>query len=356
MNTILTQWDTSHGFAAKAAGRGVDSATHQVRAGEPAAYNPGVHAFYSDHFVLPLPAGHRFPMAKYRLLRERVATELPEVTLSEPEPAALGQLALAHAPDYVDRVVRGALDPLEVRAIGFPWSPAMVERSRRSVGATIAACRAAALDGVAVNLAGGTHHAHSARGAGYCVFNDAAIAARLAQADAAHQRRSLPVAIIDLDVHQGDGTAQILAGDASVFTLSLHGASNFPFRKQASDLDVALPDGTSDDAYLSALDDALAVLRSRFTPRFIIYLAGADAHCDDRLGKLALSSNGMAARDRRVFEFASELDVPIAVAMAGGYGRDISTTVDVHFSTVRTALSFWLGRRAAVCRKRAGNA
>jgi acetoin utilization deacetylase AcuC-like enzyme len=295
-------------------------------------------------------------MAKYRLLRERVAAELQDVTLLEPEPATLGQLALAHDPDYIDRVVRGTLEEPEVRAIGFPWSPAMVERSRRSAGATIAACRAAALGGVAVNLAGGTHHAHSARGAGYCVFNDAVIAARVVQADAAHQRRTLPVAIVDLDVHQGDGTAQILAGDASVFTLSLHAASNFPFRKQTSDLDVALPDGTSDDVYLSALDDALAELRSRFTPRFIIYLAGADAHAGDRLGKLALSSNGMAARDRRVFEFAAGLDVPIAVAMAGGYGRDISTTVDVHFRTVQTAFAFWLERGTPLRRHRAGNA
>ncbi len=223
----------------------------------------------------------------------------------------------------------------------------MVERSRRSAGATIGACRAAAVEGVAVNLAGGTHHAQRDRGAGYCVFNDAAIAARVVQADSARTRRQARVAIVDLDVHQGDGTAQILAGDASVFTLSLHGARNFPFRKQASDLDVALPDGTADDAYLTALDAALAELQRRFDPQFIIYLAGADAHEDDRLGKLALTMGGMAARDQRVFDFAERLSVPIAVAMAGGYGRDIETTVAIHLQTVRAARDAWLRRRYA---------
>jgi acetoin utilization deacetylase AcuC-like enzyme len=300
-----------------------------------------VQAFYSDHFVLPLPEGHRFPMAKYRMLRERVESELTAVALLEPEAASPGQLALAHAPGYIERVLHGGLAPAEVRAIGFPWSPQMVERSRRSAGATIAACRAARTQGVAVNLAGGTHHAQRARGAGYCVFNDAAIAARVLQSDAASSRRILPVAIIDLDVHQGDGTAEILAQDESVFTLSIHGATNFPFRKQRSDLDVALPDGTRDSEYLHALDRALEELCQRFDPGFLIYLAGADAHEDDRLGRLALSSAGMAERDRRVFALAAQLGVPIAVAMAGGYGRTIETTVDVHLNTVREAFEAW---------------
>ena len=268
------------------------------------------------------------------------------MSLHEPEPATQGQLALAHSPQYIERVLEGTLDAAEVRAIGFPWSPGMVERSRRSAGATLSACRVAVIEGVAVNLAGGTHHAQHARGAGYCVFNDAVIAARVLQSDMAAARRSFPVAIIDLDVHQGDGTAQILAGDASVFTLSIHGATNFPFRKQASDLDIALADGTTDGPYLAALDEALIQLRQRFQAQFIIYLAGADAHEGDRLGKLALSSAGMEARDRRVFGFAEALGVPIAVAMAGGYGRDIATTVDVHFSTVRTAHDAWRRRQA----------
>jgi acetoin utilization deacetylase AcuC-like enzyme len=173
------------------------------------------------------------------------------------------------------------------------------------------------------------------------VFNDAAIAARVLQADAASSRRILSVAIIDLDVHQGDGTAEIFAADETVFTLSIHGATNFPFRKLRSDIDVALPDGTGDAAYLEALDRSLGELRRRFEPGFVIYLAGADAHEEDRLGKLALSSAGMAERDRRVFEFAAGLGVPIAVAMAGGYGRAIATTVEVHLNTVRAALAAW---------------
>jgi len=304
-----------------------------------------VKAFYCDHYVLPLPAGHRFPMAKYSRLRTRVAEELDDVALIEPDAATEGQLALAHAPDYVERVATGALEAAEIRAIGFPWSPAMVERSRRSAGATIGACRAAAVEGVAVNLAGGTHHAQRDRGAGYCVFNDAAIAARVMQADSARMRRHLRLAIIDLDVHQGDGTAQIFAHDDSVFTLSLHGERNFPFRKQTSDLDVALPDGTTDDLYLAALEAALAELRRRFTPQFIIYLAGADAHGDDRLGTLALTFNGMARRDRRVLDFAEALDVPIALAMAGGYGRELETTVALHLQTVGAARDAWRRRR-----------
>jgi len=308
---------------------------------------PPVKAYTSDQFVLPLPAGHRFPMDKYRRLRERVREELPDVHLVEPEAATSGQLALAHAPEYIDKVVGGWLDAAELRAIGFPWSPAMVERSRRSAGATIGACRAATVDGIAVNLAGGTHHAQRARGAGYCVFNDAAIAARVIQSDLAATRRQTRVAIVDLDVHQGDGTAQILAGDASVFTLSLHGASNFPFRKQVSDLDIALPDGTADAAYLTALDAALQEMQRRFEPQFIIYLAGADAHEDDRLGKLALTQDGMAARDRRVLDLAELLDVPIAIAMAGGYGRDIETTVAIHLQTVCAALDAWARRQRA---------
>lgn len=305
-------------------------------------------AFYSDHFVLPLPDNHRFPMPKYARLRGRVARELPEVRLLEPPAATIGQLALAHDADYIARVTEGRLDAAELRAIGFPWSPAMVERSRRASGATIAACRAAMAAGVAANLAGGTHHASRARGAGYCVFNDTAIAARVVQADAARSRRRLRVAVIDLDVHQGDGTAQILANDDSVFTLSIHGERNFPFRKQASDLDVGLADGTGDAEYLDRLDAALATLERRFAPELLIYLAGADAHENDRLGKLALTLGGMRARDERVFAFAGRLAVPIAVTMAGGYGRDIDVTVELHLQTIRLACRAWRERRTCV--------
>lgn len=277
-------------------------------------------------------------MAKYGALRNRVASELPQIELLQPEAASDGQLALVHEADYIARVARGDLTAQEQHVIGFPWSREMVERSRRSVGATIAACRAARREGIAVNLAGGTHHAHAGGGQGYCVFNDAAVAARVLQADA-----PVKVAIIDLDVHQGNGTAAIFARDPSTFTLSLHGASNFPFRKESGDLDVALPDGTGDDAYLAALDAALETMLRRFDPGFLIYLSGADAHEDDRLGRLSLTSAGLRTRDRNVFELARRLRVPIAVAMAGGYGRDLQTTVAIHLNTVAEAFSHSLG-------------
>ncbi len=301
--------------------------------------------FYSDRFVLPLPSGHRFPMAKYRLLRERVELELPDVALCEPAPASDGELALAHEPQYVQKVVTGDLTAREQRVVGFPWSEALVARARRTTGATIAACRAALTERVAVNLAGGTHHAHADHGQGYCTFNDAAVAARLMQGEASRRRTLMRVAIVDLDVHQGNGTAAILGSDAGIYTLSLHGERNFPFRKERSSRDVALPDGTGDEAYLAALDMALAQLAQVMVPRLVIYLAGADAHMDDRLGKLALSTAGMRARDERVLAFARDCDSAIAICMAGGYGRSIDTTVAVHFNTVEAALLSWRERQ-----------
>lgn len=291
-------------------------------------------AFTSDRFVLPLPEGHRFPMAKYRRLRERIERELPDVSLHEPEAATDGVLALAHAPDWIERLSLGRLTEPEQRAIGFPWTPAMVERSRRSVGATIAACRAALEDGAAVNLAGGTHHAGPARGEGFCCLNDVAVAARLMQAE----RRARRVAIVDLDVHQGNGTAEILRRDPSVFTLSIHGARNFPFRHRCEgDLDVDLPDGTGDDAYLDALGGALRALAERFVPDLLIFLAGADPYEGDRLGRLSLSIAGLAERDRRVFAFARVRGLPVAVAMGGGYCPEIERIVEIHLGTVRAA-------------------
>ncbi len=302
-------------------------------------------AFYSDHFVLPLPDGHRFPMSKYRMLRRRVEVELPEIELELPNAATDRELTLAHDPAYIARVTGGGLTAKELRAIGFPWSEPMVERSRRSVGATIAACRCAMLDGVAVNLAGGTHHAHSDKGQGFCVFNDAAVAARVLQAD--EGGRHLKIAIVDLDVHQGNGTAAIFADDDSIFTLSLHGASNFPFHKESGDLDVSLADGTGDDIYLAALDKALDEMLNRFDPGFLIYLSGADAHEHDRLGRLSLTSAALRARDASVFALARRLRLPVAVAMAGGYGRNIETTVDVHLNTVAEAFAHFLNVRRA---------
>ncbi len=294
-------------------------------------------AFSSHRFVLQLPAGHRFPMQKYARLHARVASELSaEVRLVEPQPSTDGELALAHDPRYVARLSDGTLSRAEQQAIGFPWSEAMAERARRSVGATVMACRAACSDGVAVNLAGGTHHASASRGEGFCCFNDFAVASRLMQAE----RRARRVAIVDLDVHQGNGTASILATDDSVFTLSLHGARNYPFSKSTSDLDVALADGTGDDEYLAALDSALVALDQRFDPDLLLYLAGADVYEKDRLGRLALTKPGIAERDRRVFQWAARRRLPVAVAMGGGYCNDIDDIVDIHFETVRQAAGY----------------
>ncbi|MFN6997326.1 MAG: histone deacetylase [Aquincola tertiaricarbonis] len=304
-----------------------------------------MQAYYSDHFVLPLPSGHRFPMPKYRLLRNRVEAEAAGVVLAEAIAATDGELALAHTPHYVTSVVEGLLSAAEQREIGFPWSPAMVERARRSVGATICAARTALREGVAAQLAGGTHHAYAHKGSGFCVFNDAAVAARLMQAEEhRHHRRLLRVAVIDLDVHQGNGTASIFADDDSVFTLSLHGARNFPFRKEASDLDVELPDGCADDEYLAALDSALATLWQRHQaalPGLVFYLAGADPHEGDRLGRLKISAAGLAERDRRVLTACRERGVPVAISMAGGYGRVIDDSVAVHLQTLREAQRQW---------------
>ncbi len=311
-----------------------------------------MQAFFSDHFVLPLPPGHRFPMEKYARLRERVAGELPQVVLAEAMPADDVMLGRVHTLEYVRRVSAGALDPKEQRHIGFPWSPQMVERSRRSTGATVAACRAALVDGVAANLAGGTHHAYADRGEGFCVFNDAAVAARTMQAELGPGTR---VAIIDLDVHQGNGTAAIFEHDASVFTLSLHGEHNYPFRKASSDLDVGLPDGCGDDAYLVALGHALTDLFAQFTPTLVIYLAGADPLENDRLGRLALTHDGLLARDRRVLTACAERGLPVAIAMAGGYGRDIEQSVAAHFATIRLASQFQRACRRA-CPASAGGA
>ncbi len=310
-----------------------------------------MQVFYATQFVLPLPAGHRFPMAKYALLRDALARE-PDIRLRLAEPASDGELALAHTPAYIDAVVHGALSAAQQREIGFPWSPAMVERARRSVGATVQAFRVAlAGEGVAANIAGGTHHAYPDKGSGFCVFNDVAVAARLLQAEwarrgAAQRARPLRVAIIDLDVHQGNGTARIFRDDPSVFTLSLHGARNFPFRKEPSDCDVELPDGCGDAEYLEALEWALGELERRFAADAVLYLAGADPHEGDRLGRLKLTDDGMEARDRRVFEWAWQRRLPLAMAMAGGYGHDIATTVRVQCNTYRVALAYWRRWRA----------
>ena len=296
--------------------------------------------FYTDHFVLPLPEGHRFPMRKYRLLRERLlcSGRFYEKDFLIPPAATDAQLLRAHEPDYLRRVLSGELSAAELREIGFPWSPEMVERSRRSSGATLAAARAAlAGSGCAVNLAGGTHHAQAGKGSGFCVFNDAAVAARALQVEDGLGQ----IAVIDCDVHQGDGTAAIFEGDASVFTFSIHGEKNFPARKQRSDLDIGLPDDSGDDAYLVALDGALSHVFEQVQPGLVIYLAGADPYAGDRLGRLALTKAGLLERDRRVLEACRVAHVPVAIAMAGGYADVIEDIVDIHTATVMLATDLY---------------
>lgn len=298
--------------------------------------------FYAATSLQTLPAGHRFPMGKYEILRQRLAAELPQLELQLADPASDGELALVHTPAYVQAVVKGELSASAQREIGFPWSEGMVERARRSVGATVSAARLAMQQGIAANLAGGTHHAYADKGSGFCVFNDVAVAARLLQTEAARTgKQALQVAVIDLDVHQGNGTARIFRQDPSVFTLSMHGAKNFPFRKEESDLDIDLPDGCSDGLYVSQLQDALAQLEARCSPDVVFYLAGADPHEGDRLGRLKLSFEGLMERDRMVFEWAWRRRVPLAMAMAGGYGREIADTVQVQINTFSQALSAW---------------
>lgn len=304
-----------------------------------------MRAYYADHFVLPLPPGHRFPMQKYRLLRDAIVAELPEVRLEQAPVATEGELALVHTPAYVDAVLQGTLSRAQQREIGFPWSPAMAERARRSVGATVAAARDALREGVAANLAGGTHHASADTGSGYCVFNDLAVAARLMQAEWHRlHRRVLRVAVIDLDVHQGNGTAAIFRDDPTVYTLSMHGAKNFPFRKVPGDLDVDLPDGCTDEPYLAALDAALTQLwhdHGDQPPGLVLFQAGADPHEGDRLGRLKITAAGLAERDRCVFAACRSRGIPVVLTMGGGYGHVIEDTVAVQLQTYREAVASW---------------
>lgn len=295
--------------------------------------------YYHDHFDFYLPEGHRFPLQKYRLLREALqASGLAHPDQVIPGSAATTeQLALAHTREYIDKVDYGGLSEKEVRRMGFPWSPELAERSRHSVGSTIAACRTALVAGMGVNLGGGTHHACADHGQGYCVYNDVAVAARVMQ----QEKRVDNVLVVDCDVHQGNGTASILQGDDSIFTFSIHGQKNFPFRKEASDLDIGLPDNTGDDEYLETLDGALMHIESRFTPDLVIYLAGADPYQGDSLGRLALSKAGLLARDRLVFEKYLEQGIPLAVVSSGGYAKNVGDIVEIHLATLKAGLEIF---------------
>jgi acetoin utilization deacetylase AcuC-like enzyme len=288
-------------------------------------------AFYSDTFVFPLPGKHRFPLGKYSQLRQRIVADglVPPLELCVAPPATDEQLLLAHQEAYLRRAIEGRLDIKEVRRIGLPWSPELVTRARHSTGGTLAACRAALEEGLAANLAGGTHHAAYDRGQGYCLFNDVVVAAR------AVGRRAL---VIDCDVHQGNGTAALARDDLSIFTFDIYSESNFPLHKEPSDLDLPLPDGTGDDDYLAALEAGLDLALDLARAEVAFYLAGADPYEGDSLGRLALSKAGLAARDRLVLERCRAAGLPVAVLMAGGYGRRVEDTVDIHLATVRTAV------------------
>lgn len=291
----------------------------------------------SARYTFPLPNGHRFPIAKYERLREQVLNRgiVAPAALREPDRATREALLLVHTADYVDRFLEGRVSPNELRRLGLPWSPALVERSLRAVGGTCEAAAAAIDDGIAMNLAGGTHHAFPDHGEGFCVFNDVAIAIRSLQG-AGRVRRA---AIVDLDVHQGNGTNTIFAGDEGVFTFSMHGGKNYPFHKVPGSLDIELPDDTRDEEYLEQLSSHLPKVLARSQADLVVYLAGADPHEGDSLGRLALTFDGLARRDAFVIELCREVGIPIAITIAGGYGRNLEDTIRVHLETARIATS-----------------
>ena len=302
--------------------------------------------FYSDHFVLPLPEGHRFPMKKYSMLRERVERSgiCKNGELRAPHAVTDEEILRAHNPGYLEKVVAGTLTDYEMRRIGFPWSQRMVERSRRASGGTLDAARIALSEGIATNLAGGTHHAFADRGEGFCVLNDSAIAARALLAEGLVEK----VVVLDTDVHQGNGTASIVRGDYRVFTFSIHGAKNYPFHKEKSDLDAPLPDGASDDAFLLALGERLERMLDLEDWSLAIFLAGADPFEGDKLGRLRVTKSGLAERDRMVLEGCRGRGIPVAVTMAGGYAREVEDTVDIHFQTVKRASDVLRAERDAL--------
>jgi len=297
-----------------------------------------LHVWSSAHYVIPLPDGHRFPIAKYALLRETLLRQgiVSPSHVHDPARAQPEQLARVHTADYVRGLSEGTLDAATVRRLGFPWSPELVERSLRAVGGTIAAAQHALTAGVAMNLAGGTHHAFADRGEGFCVFNDVAVAIAQLRAERLVRR----VAIIDLDVHQGNGTHAIFADDADTYTFSMHGRRNYPFIKVAGSLDVELDDGTDDITYLTLLADALPCVLRDARADMVFYLAGADPHEGDTLGRLRLTHAGLERRDAMVLEMCREVGLPVAITIAGGYGRQINDTVNAHAATARIAATF----------------
>jgi len=297
-----------------------------------------MHVWSSAKYTFPLPSGHRFPISKYALLRQRVIDDgiVAPDRVHDPAPARRDDLLLVHSPDYIDRFTAGALTRDEERRLGFPWSPALVERSYRAAGGTLEAAACALDDGIAMNLAGGTHHAFPSHGEGFCVFNDVAVAVRVLQRDG----RIARAAIVDLDVHQGNGTNEVFAGDERVFTFSMHGRKNYPFHKVPGSLDVELDDRTGDDEYLELLARTLPGVLHEARPDLIVYLAGADPYAGDRLGRLSLTMSGLARRDTFVLNQCREVGLPIVVTIAGGYAEPIADTVAIHATTAAIAASF----------------
>ena len=290
-----------------------------------------MRVYYSDHHEIPLPPGHKFPLPKYRMLRDVLAADL-RVQL-EPAPLAdAATIALAHDPEYVAKFLNGTVEPAAMRRIGFPWSEGLVQRTLASAGATLAATRDALSTGIGATLSGGTHHAFRSEGSGFCVFNDVAIAIHWLRS----QNEPGPFAVVDLDVHQGDGTAHFFEHDPHVLTLSLHGANNFPFRKQRSRIDVELPGRTGDEEYLGALDAVLPRVWD-LSPRLIFYLSGVDALATDKLGRLSLTVEGLKSRDQRVIWGAHKRRIPLVITLGGGYSNPIEHTVEAHANTFRIA-------------------
>ena len=298
-----------------------------------------MRVFHCDQYVVPLPPGHRFPMEKYRLLRELLLERgvLPPSSLIPSVPIEREDLERVHTARYLDALWTGTLSEAEVRRLGFPWSEELLVRSRASVGGTVGAARAALADGVSGNLAGGTHHSFPDHGEGYCVFNDIAVAIRVLQAEKRIQR----AVVVDLDVHQGNGTAAIFEGDDSVFTFSVHGEHNFPFRKQRSGRDVGLPDGTGDGAYLDVLSSHLPEVLEAASADLLFYQAGVDPLAEDALGRMSLTHAGMRERDRLVLEAAWHRGLPVVLTLGGGYAKPITATLEAHVGTYETALSMF---------------
>ncbi|HEV2798849.1 MAG TPA: histone deacetylase [Pyrinomonadaceae bacterium] len=303
-----------------------------------------MQVFYTSRYYADIGEGHVFPIRKFELVRDRLVGEgtLAASEIIEPQPAPVADVLLVHTEDYVTRLRAGALTPRELRRLGLPWSKALVRRSFLATGGTTSAARAALASGIASNLAGGTHHAFPERGEGFCVLNDVAVAIRTLGRDKLIER----VAVVDLDVHQGNGTATIFEGDASVYTFSMHGAKNYPIFKARSTLDVELPDGTGDEEYLRTLSEHLPRVFAH-RPDLIFYLGGADPYAGDKLGRLSLSIAGLRARDEFVLEECRARGLPVVTVMSGGYAADINDTVEIHCNTIRAAKRLDAARSAA---------